>query len=73
MADFEEEPIVEENLAIEESSDAKEVKLFGRWKFDEIEVRDMSLVVSINMIIFILAYLLVHMVHNISNLHSLNN
>jgi small subunit ribosomal protein S5e len=58
MADVEEvppqEPEVEEEpeVAYEEDEDfvaaggATEVKLFGKWSFDDIEVRDISLVVS---------------------------
>lgn len=55
MADVE-EPVedtpVEEVAAEEEEEDfvavggATEVKLFGKWSFDDIEVRDISLVVS---------------------------
>jgi small subunit ribosomal protein S5e len=56
MADVE-EPVVEEALLeeavveVEEEEEyvavggATEVKLFGKWSFDEIEVRDISLVV----------------------------
>jgi len=48
MADFEEEPAVLKDVAdIEETSDIKEVKLFGRWTFDDVNVSDISLVVSI--------------------------
>ena len=56
MADVE-EPVedtpVEEVAAEEEEEDfvavggATEVKLFGKWSFDDIEVRDISLVVSL--------------------------
>lgn len=55
MADVEEpveEAPVEEVAAEEEEEDfvavggATEVKLFGKWAFDDIEVRDISLVVS---------------------------
>jgi len=58
MADVEEEPMTEEPLADEEVDDveeeeeeyvavggATEIKLFGKWSFDDIEVRDISLVV----------------------------
>ena len=46
--DDEEPIVVEREIAqIEEGGDASEVKLFGRWKFDDIEVKDISLVVSI--------------------------
>jgi small subunit ribosomal protein S5e len=54
MADVE-DPVVEEQLVeeeiVEEEDDfvavggANEVKLFGKWSFDDIEVRDISLVV----------------------------
>jgi hypothetical protein len=48
MADYEEEPAVLKNAVdIEETSDIKEVKLFGRWTFDDVNVSDISLVVSI--------------------------
>ena len=57
MADVEETPVeetpVEEEVVAEEEEDfvavggATEVKLFGKWSFDDIEVRDISLVVSI--------------------------
>lgn len=54
MADVE-EPVVEETPVeevVEEQQDfvpaggATEVKLFGKWAFDEIEIRDISLQVS---------------------------
>jgi len=58
MADVEEEPMMEEPIADEEVDDdveeeeeyvavggATEIKLFGKWSFDDIEVRDISLVV----------------------------
>jgi small subunit ribosomal protein S5e len=62
MADVEEpEPaevaVVEEEepeIAVEEEEEyvavggATEVKLFGKWSFDDIEVRDISLVVRCN-------------------------
>lgn len=58
MADTE-EPVAEEapaeEVAEEEEEDfvpvggATEVKLFGKWSFDDIEVRDISLVVSGNL------------------------
>ena len=47
-----EEPIAgEEEEDIEEEEEyvavgATEIKLFGKWSFDDIEVRDISLVVS---------------------------
>jgi small subunit ribosomal protein S5e len=60
MADVEEpvvapegEEFVEEPEEVEEEEDfvqvggAAEVKLFGKWSFDDIEVRDISLVVRI--------------------------
>ncbi len=34
---------VEEEIIEEEVTDVKEVKLFGKWEFNEIEVRDISL------------------------------
>ena len=55
MADVEEpvEDTPAEEVAAEEEEDdfvavggATEVKLFGKWSFDDIEVRDISLVVS---------------------------
>lgn len=55
MADVEEAPIeapAEEDIAVEQEEEefvpgggATEVKLFGKWSFDDIEVRDISLVV----------------------------
>lgn len=57
MADVEEpqyeEEVAEEVEAEEEeeeyayADDAPEVKLFGKWSFDDVEVRDISLVVSL--------------------------
>jgi len=56
MADVE-EPIVDDEVEEEEAGDveeeeeyvpaggAAEVKLFGKWSFDDIEIRDISLVV----------------------------
>lgn len=47
----EEEDVVEEEAVAEEEDEyvavggATEVKLFGKWSFDDIEVRDISLVV----------------------------
>ena len=51
-----EEEVEEENVAapavddddedVPEISGATEIKLFGKWAFDDIEVRDISLVVS---------------------------
>jgi small subunit ribosomal protein S5e len=50
-----EEPVeeVEDDLDNEEEEDefvavggATEIKLFGKWSFDDIEIRDISLVVS---------------------------
>jgi small subunit ribosomal protein S5e len=55
MAEVEATPIeepIEEPEEVEEEEDfvavggATEVKLFGKWSFDDIEVRDISLVVS---------------------------
>ena len=47
MADIEEEPTVQETLQVEEASEAKGVKLFGRWTFDDVDMtRDISLTVS---------------------------
>jgi small subunit ribosomal protein S5e len=55
MADVEEEVVVEETPVeevVEEPEDlavvggATEVKLFGKWSFDGIEIRDISLQVS---------------------------
>ena len=58
MADVEAEPIEEpvadeeEDIEVEEEEEyvavggVTEVKLFGKWSFDDIEVRDISLVVS---------------------------
>ena len=56
MADVEEPveeaPVEEPEVGEEEEEDfvavggATEVKLFGKWSFDDIEVRDISLVVS---------------------------
>jgi len=56
MADYEEpvvEEFAEEEVVIETEleddevlSDEVEVKLFGKWSFNDIEVLDMSLVVS---------------------------
>lgn len=62
MADVEdpiEEPVEEEeDIAVEAEEEeeeeyivaagATEVKLFGKWSFDDIEVRDISLVVRLN-------------------------
>jgi hypothetical protein len=48
MADFEEEPITEEILQVDEPTESKEVKLFGRWTFSDVEVRDISLAVRFN-------------------------
>ena len=57
MADVE-EPVYEEQTEeveeVEEAEeeeyetfdDAPEIKLFGKWSFDDVEVRDISLVVS---------------------------
>jgi small subunit ribosomal protein S5e len=49
----EEEEEVEEVAVVEEQEEfvvgpggAAEIKLFGKWSFDDIEVRDISLVVS---------------------------
>lgn len=47
-----EETLAEEPAALEEEefvavAGATEVKLFGKWSFDDIEVRDISLVVSL--------------------------
>jgi hypothetical protein len=47
VAEF--EPAVEETVEEEDFvavGGATEVKLFGKWSFDDIEVRDISLVVS---------------------------
>lgn len=45
----EEEEVVEEEFEEEEEfvavGGASEIKLFGKWSFDDIEVRDISLVV----------------------------
>ena len=58
MADVEAEPMEEpvadeeEDIEVEEEEEyvavggVTEVKLFGKWSFDDIEVRDISLVVS---------------------------
>lgn len=59
MADYEEpivdeEPVYEEEEQFEEDVEedeivggtANEVKLFGKWSFEDIEIRDISLVVS---------------------------
>jgi small subunit ribosomal protein S5e len=58
MSDIEEPTVVEETtieeveVEIEEEAEfvgdesASEVKLFGKWSFEEIEIRDISLVVS---------------------------
>lgn len=49
---YEEGDVEEEEEIIEEEEDfvavggAAEVKLFGKWSFDDIEIRDISLVVS---------------------------
>jgi hypothetical protein len=47
----EEEPMADEPLAVEEddvpTGATADIKLFGKWNFDEIEVRDISLLVSI--------------------------
>lgn len=51
MAEVEEQPVEEqfEEEAVEEVEEdfgavgATEVKLFGKWSFDDIEIRDMSL------------------------------
>lgn len=50
-----EEPVIEETPVEEPEEEefvavggASEVKLFGKWSFDDIEVRDISLVVSAN-------------------------
>ena len=53
MADVE-EPVVEETFEEPEAEEeeyvtsggATEVKLFGKWSFDEIEIRDISLEVN---------------------------
>ena len=63
MADVEETPVeetFEEAAPVEEEADvdeefvaaggATEVKLFGKWSFDDIEIRDMSLEVRIVML-----------------------
>jgi small subunit ribosomal protein S5e len=42
----EEEPAEEEEEEYAVVGGAREVKLFGKWSFDDIEVRDISLVVS---------------------------
>jgi small subunit ribosomal protein S5e len=47
----EETEAVEEKVVVEEEEfvavgGAAEVKLFGKWSFDDIEIRDISLVVS---------------------------
>jgi len=55
MADVEEAPedlIVDEEVDEEEEEfvavgGATEVKLFGKWSFDDVEIRDISLVVCI--------------------------
>jgi len=60
MADVEEAPMeepevaeVEEDIEVEEEEEyvavggATEIKLFGKWSFDDIEVRDISLVVRL--------------------------
>ena len=54
MADVE-EPVVEETFEEPEAEEeeyvtsggATEVKLFGKWSFDEIEIRDISLEVNL--------------------------
>jgi small subunit ribosomal protein S5e len=58
MSDIEEPTVVEETtieeveVEVEEEAEfvgdesASEVKLFGKWSFEEIEIRDISLVVS---------------------------
>ena len=43
----EEEEEEEEEDAYARLGEATEVKLFGKWSFDDVEVRDISLVVSI--------------------------
>jgi small subunit ribosomal protein S5e len=51
-----EEPAPEENLEEEEDfvppGGATEVKLFGKWSFDDIEVRDISLEVCYFLFVF---------------------
>jgi len=62
MADVEEpqyeEEVAEEVEAEEEeeeeyayADDTPEVKLFGKWSFDDVEVRDISLVVSLTLLL----------------------
>ena len=54
MADVEEPVYEEQTEEVEEAEeeeyetfdDAPEIKLFGKWSFDDVEVRDISLVVS---------------------------
>lgn len=49
MAEVEEEPIqepVEEEEDFVPAGGAAEIKLFGKWSFDDIEVRDISLEVG---------------------------
>jgi small subunit ribosomal protein S5e len=45
IEDYEEEAVVEEEEEFVQISGGAEIKLFGKWKFDDIEVRDISLVV----------------------------
>lgn len=42
-----EEPVEEEEEDFVAVGGATEVQLFGKWSFDDIEVRDISLVVSL--------------------------
>jgi len=58
MTDFEEEPTVYKEVADdEENSDVKEVKLFGRWTFDDVEIKDVSLMVRFFSILMRLSHL----------------